>query len=131
MDAHASPPTVAVASVERMYFMSLDRFKKAQEDPVSGFATAIAELRSGRKTSHWIWYVLPQLASLGRSSTAQFYGINDAGEARDYVRDPLLRARLMEALEVIADHLGKGVPVQVLMGSGGDSAKLASCATLF
>lgn len=111
--------------------MSLDRFKKAQDDPNSGFATALTEMRAGRKTSHWIWYVLPQLASLGRSDTARFYGIADLAEARAYLEDTVLCERLFRITEVIAQQLRSGVRVPVLMGSDGDCVKLMSCMTLF
>jgi len=110
---------------------SLERFKKAQDDPNSGFATALAEMQAGKKTSHWIWYVLPQLASLGRSDTARFYGIADLAEARAYLDDPVLSERLLRMTEVIAEQLKRGVTLPVLMGSDGDCGKLMSCMTLF
>jgi uncharacterized protein (DUF1810 family) len=65
----------------------LQRFVTAQ-DPV--FETALAELRAGRKRTHWIWFVFPQLAGLGRSSTARFYGISSLVEARAYLAHPVL-----------------------------------------
>jgi uncharacterized protein (DUF1810 family) len=111
--------------------MSLDRFKSAQDDPRAGIATALAELRAGRKTSHWIWYVFPQLASLGRSLTAQFYGIKDLDEACAYLRQPVLCERLTEAAEVAAGKLEEGVPLDTLMGSATDGLKLVSSMTLF
>ena len=110
---------------------SLDRFKKAQEDPNSGFATALAEMQAGKKTSHWIWYVLPQLASLGRSDTARFYGIADLAEARAYLKDAVLHERLLRITEAIKEQLSRGANVPVLMGSEGDCVKLMSCMTLF
>ena len=70
--------------------MSLDRFHDAQASPSAGYDTALAEIRRGRKTSHWIWYIFPQLAGLGRSSTARAYAIRDLAEACEYLRDPLL-----------------------------------------
>ena len=111
--------------------MALDRFKKAQDDPNPGFATALAEMRAGKKTSHWIWYVLPQLASLGRSDTARFYGIADLAEARAYLNDALLHERLLRMTETIAEQLKRGVRLPVLMGGEGDCLKLMSCMTLF
>jgi uncharacterized protein (DUF1810 family) len=110
---------------------SLERFKQAQNDPNSGFATALAEVQAGKKTSHWIWYVLPQLASLGRSETARFYGIADLAEARAYLGDPVLHERLLRVAEAIAEQLKRGVRVPVLMGSEGDCLKLMSSMTLF
>jgi len=111
--------------------MSLDRFKQAQEDPQSGFATALAELRAGRKTSHWIWYILPQLASLGRSDTARFYGIADLAEAHAYLNDATLHERLLRVTQAISQQLARGVRVPDLMGGEGDSLKLLSSMTLF
>jgi uncharacterized protein (DUF1810 family) len=111
--------------------MSLDRFKVAQENAESGFATALAELQAGRKTSHWIWYVFPQLASLGRSETARFYGIVDLAEARAYLADPTLRKRLFAVTEAVAQKLAEGVTLSELMGGATDSQKLVSCLALF
>ena len=111
--------------------MSLDRFKKAQDDLNSGFATALAEMQAGKKTSHWIWYVLPQLASRGRSDTARFYGIADLAEARAYLNDSVLHERLLCVAEAIAEQLKRGVRVPVLMGSEVDCLKLMSSMTLF
>ncbi len=111
--------------------MLLDRFKSAQQDPSSGFDTALAELQAGRKTSHWIWYIFPQLASLGRSSTARFYGIADLNEACDYLADPLLRERLLRVTDTVGRQLAQGVSVRELMGGETDSLKLVSCLTLF
>lgn len=111
----------------------LDRFRAAQEDPEAGVATALRELRAGRKTSHWIWYVFPQLAGLGRSSTARHFGLVDAGEAAAYLRDPVLGPRLVEAVAAVHAHLVGPRPgrIETLMGSRVDALKLVSCLTLF
>lgn len=111
--------------------VSLDRFKLAQADPETGFATAISELRAGRKTSHWIWYIFPQLAGLGRSSTARHYGLRDRVEAADYLRDAELAPRLHVATAVVAEHLAAGMMLVDLMGGTTDALKLVSCLTLF
>ena len=111
--------------------MSLERFHHAQADAHSGYATALAEMRSGRKRSHWIWYVFPQLAALGRSGTAQFFGIRDLDEACEYLRDPDLRARYKEITAAVAENLEAGVSVERLMGGPTDALKLASSLTLF
>ena len=68
----------------------LERFVTAQ-GPV--FETVLAELRAGRKRTHWMWFVFPQLAGLGRSSTARFYGIGSIDEARAYLAHPVLGPR--------------------------------------
>ena len=76
----------------------LDRFLKAQEDM---FDTALDELKSGRKRSHWIWFIFPQLAGLGQSPTAQYYGIKSLDEAAAYLKHPVLGGRLHESLKVL------------------------------
>ena len=111
----------------------LDRFRQAQDAPGAGFAEALRELLAGQKTSHWIWYIFPQLAGLGRSSTATYYGLAGADEAAAYLRDPVLGARLIQAAAVVRAHLARPNPVrlEVLMGSSLDALKLVSCMTLF
>jgi len=111
--------------------MSLDRFKTAQAQPSSGFTTAIRELRAGQKISHWIWYIFPQLATLGRSSTAQFYGIKDLREAQDYLLDAVLRERLMQITAVVDQQLSQGLELESVFGGSTDSLKLVSSLTLF
>ena len=111
--------------------MALDRFKNAQAARRGGFETALAELQAGRKTSHWIWYIFPQLAGLGRSSMAEAYAITDLNEACEYLRDELLRARLMTLTAAVENQLNRGVGVAELMGGKIDSLKLVSSLTLF
>jgi uncharacterized protein (DUF1810 family) len=101
----------------------LSRFHAAQ---ARDYATALAELRRGRKDGHWIWYVFPQLRGLGRSATAQRYGIADLAEARAYLADPVLGPRLREAVEALVAHPD---PVAVLGGL--DATKARSSLTLF
>jgi uncharacterized protein (DUF1810 family) len=111
----------------------LDRFRDAQADAHAGFAAALRELEAGRKTGHWIWYVFPQLAGLGRSSTAVHYGLADGAEAADYLRDPVLGERLLTAAAAARRHLTgpRAVGLVTLMGSDVDALKLVSCMTLF
>lgn len=109
----------------------LDRFKDAQAESDSGFEAALSEIRSGRKRGHWIWYVLPQLGGLGHSPASRAYGIDGTTEAYEYLRDPLLRSRLLAIASAVADQLARGVPVGVLMGSSIDATKLVSSMTLF
>lgn len=111
--------------------MTLERFKQAQADPVAGFATALAELKRRRKTSHWIWYVFPQIAGLGRSPAAQKYALRDLEEARGYLRDPVLRGRLEAGIETVAEQLANGIELETLMGGRIDALKLVSSLTLF
>jgi uncharacterized protein (DUF1810 family) len=111
----------------------LQRFKDAQDQAVSGFESALSEMRSGGKRSHWIWYVFPQLSGLGQSAAALTYGLRDAPEAREYLRDPLLRSRLLLIASVVAEQVGpqRNVSIPRLMGSTIDVAKLVSSMTLF
>ena len=76
----------------------LSRFVKAQE---TDYERALSEIRSGHKRSHWIWYIFPQIAGLGFSSTAQYYAIKDRKEAEDYLKNDLLRERLVEISEAL------------------------------
>ena len=101
----------------------LQRFHEAQADPHAGYATALAEIRRGRKTSHWIWYIFPQLAGLGRSATAEKYAIRDLAEACDYLRDPLLRAHYEEITAAVSNQLALGLALAELMGSRIDALK--------
>ena len=114
-----------------MSLSSLNRFHTAQANPTTGYDTALAEIRRGRKTSHWIWYIFPQLAGLGRSATARAYAIRNLAEACDYLRDPILRARYEEITEAVSDQLTRGRSLEDLMGSRIDALKLVSSVTLF
>lgn len=105
--------------------MALERFVSAQEQV---FSDVIGELSSGRKRTHWMWFIFPQLASLGRSERARFYGIPDLDEARVYLDDPLLGPRLRECVELVLNHTGKSA--HDILGSP-DDIKLRSCLTLF
>jgi len=113
----------------------LQRFVDAQERGRPSFADALAELHRGRKTSHWIWYVFPQLRGLGRSPLADSYGLDGVDEAEAYVRDPVLGPRLLAAAEAARSHLepagGPATSIEELMGSAIDARKLVSCMTLF
>lgn len=104
----------------------LDRFVEAQQGI---YAQALAELRAGAKRSHWMWFVFPQIAGLGRSETARFYAIRDLAEAQDYLAHPLLGPRLVEASEAMLGNAGVARADQVLGGI--DAIKLASSMTLF
>ena len=109
----------------------LTRFHEAQADPHAGYEMALAEIRRGRKTSHWIWYIFPQLAGLGRSTMAENYAIRDLAEACDYLRDPLLRARYEEITAAVSNQLARRLALEDLMGSRIDALKLVSSLTLF
>ena len=98
----------------------------------SSYDRALAELRAGRKRSHWIWFVLPQHQGLGRSAMAQRYGIDGREEAKAYLAEPTLLSRLEEVIAVIAEKLHQ--PEQTLerlMGGNLAATKTISCLTLF
>lgn len=102
----------------------LDRFVAAQ---AAVYAQALVELRRGRKTGHWMWFVFPQIAGLGRSDTARFYAIRNVAEARAYLAHPLLGLRLLEATEAVIAAPGHA---ETILG-GIDAIKLRSSMTLF
>lgn len=104
---------------------SLDRFLQAQK---SCYDQALAEIRAGRKSSHWIWYVFPQLKGLGHSYNSNFYGLSGKAEAAAYLNHPVLSARLREISEALLSV--EGVDIRTIM-SGIDSLKLRSSMTLF
>jgi uncharacterized protein (DUF1810 family) len=103
----------------------LQRFVTAQA-PVC--ALVCAELAAGRKDSHWMWFVFPQLRGLGFSAMAQHYGLASLQEAQAYWQHPLLGARLRQCVQLLLGHTGK--TAQHIMG-GVDAMKLRSCLTLF
>lgn len=92
------------------------------------YADVLAELGRGQKTSHWIWFVFPQLAALGRSRTARFYGLFNPQEARAYREHPVLGARLVECCSLLLAV--KGRSAHEILGSP-DDLKVCSSMTLF
>ena len=103
----------------------LARFVQAQ---AADYETAVAEVRSGRKRSHWMWYIFPQIAGLGSSETSRQYAIKSLAEAEAYLMHPVLGTRLVEICEA---SLGvEGRSANEIFGSP-DDMKLKSCATLF
>jgi uncharacterized protein (DUF1810 family) len=107
----------------------LERFVAAQNADGT-FERALGELRAGRKTSHWIWFIFPQLAGLGHSTTSRAYAIGSLAEAEAYARDPLLGARLAECARALLEHGGSGNGAEQILGAI-DAVKLRSSMTLF
>src|SRR5262245_23366157 len=103
----------------------LGRFLQAQEDDYEG---ALLEIRSGRKRTHWMWYIFPQLDGLALSSTSKHYSIKSLEEARAYLDHPVLGPRLLECAEAAVRVEGRSAAA--IFGSP-DDLKLRSCATLF
>jgi uncharacterized protein (DUF1810 family) len=106
-------------------FHDLERFVRAQQRT---YETALAEIRGGRKRSHWMWYVFPQIAGLGFSETSRRYAIRDTAEARAFLAPPLLGPRLVECFEAALSVDGR--TAHEIFGSP-DDLKFRSCATLF
>lgn len=105
----------------------LERFVRAQDERGT-YDRALAELRAGRKTSHWMWFIFPQVAGLGHSPTAQAYAVADLAEARAYLAHDVLGPRLHQCCDAL---LGlEGVSAEQVLGST-DAMKLRSSMTLF
>ena len=102
----------------------LDRFVQAQ---AGTYAQALDELHAGRKRTHWMWFVFPQLAGLGHSAMSRRYGLSGLDEARAYLAHPVLGERLRQCCTAV---LASGVSAHALLGSP-DDLKLRSCMTLF
>jgi uncharacterized protein (DUF1810 family) len=105
----------------------LARFVAAQ-DSGGTYQRAVAELRAGRKASHWMWFVFPQIAGLGQSPTSRFYAISSLAEARAYAEHPVLGQRLLECAGLLAGLAGTSA--EAIFG-GIDALKLRSSMTLF
>lgn len=105
--------------------MTLDRFIKAQKQD---YNIALSEMKAGRKRSHWMWYIFPQIKDLGFSSTAQYYAIQNQGEAEEYLAHPVLGKRLIEISKVLLEI--ESSDARKVMGYP-DDMKLKSSMTLF
>jgi len=112
-------------SVKMQPLANLDRFVRAQD---RDYAQALAELKAGRKRTHWIWYILPQLRELGRSAMAREYGIAGRAEAAAYLAHPVLGPRLVACVHAILGHADR-TAVEIL--GEVDAMKFRSCLTLF
>lgn len=104
---------------------NLQRFVDAQA-PV--YQTVLRQLRAGRKTSHWIWFIFPQAKGLGRSAMSERYAISSLDEARAYLAHPVLGPRLKECTDLVLSH--KGVPLEDILGEL-DAKKFRSSMALF
>jgi uncharacterized protein (DUF1810 family) len=104
---------------------NLNRFVQAQQED---YAQALAEIRSGQKRTHWMWYIFPQINGLAFSATAKRYAIKSLEEAKAYLDHPILGPRLLECAEAVVQIEGRSATE--VFGSP-DDLKLRSCATLF
>ena len=120
-----TPKATSCSCVSRSDPFDLARFVRAQQPD---YDRALAELRAGRKRTHWMWYIFPQLAGLGRSTMAQRYAITGVPEAQAYLRHDVLGPRLIECATVVRDTEGR--TAHKIFGTP-DDLKLRSCATLF
>ncbi|MFC7409494.1 DUF1810 domain-containing protein [Hydrogenophaga atypica] len=116
--------TVPIGS-ESQQAPDLGRFLEAQA-PV--LEDVMLELRQGHKATHWMWFVFPQLAALGRSQMARYYGLANLEEAQAYLSHPVLGERLKACCQLVLAHRGKAA--EAMLGSV-DAIKLRSCSTLF
>lgn len=107
---------------------SLERFIEGQKTPHADYEVALNEVRKGRKISHWIWYIFPQLRGLGQSKRSYYYGIANRQEAEAYLRHPVLGKRLREITGALLEHEGR-YPQSILGRI--DALKVQSCMTLF
>ena len=107
---------------------NITRFLEAQNNPYSGFDDAFRQISDGRKTGHWIWYIFPQLKSLGHSSMSKFYGIADLQEAKEYLNNETLASRLRMICSALLQHKDKSA-VDILGDI--DALKVRSSMTLF
>ncbi|HYD15743.1 MAG TPA: DUF1810 domain-containing protein [Hyphomicrobium sp.] len=103
----------------------LQRFVDAQS---LVYETVLRELRDGRKTTHWIWFIFPQAKGLGRSAMSELYAISSLDEARAYLAHPVLGTRLKQCTELVLAH--KGVPLEEILGEL-DAMKFRSSMELF
>jgi len=104
---------------------NLARFREAQ---ARAFEAAREELRAGRKRSHWMWFMFPQLRGLGASAMSLTFGLASRAEAEAYLADPVLGPRLIELFEILLSR--EGLTARQIFGAP-DDLKLRSCATLF
>ena len=103
----------------------IDRFIEAQ-DKYNTYQTALEEVKAGRKKTHWIWYIFPQMRGLGTSEISKYYGINGRDEASQYINHPVLRDRLVEITEAVYNS-----DKTVYEIFGNDAIKVRSCMLLF
>jgi uncharacterized protein (DUF1810 family) len=109
---------------------NLDRFIHAQEEHET-YNQAYKELQNGAKSSHWIWYIFPQLKDLGFSSTAKYYGIVNVHEACDYLNNAQLCENYQKIARLVLKQIQNHIPITSLMGGSLDAQKLVSSLTLF
>lgn len=106
----------------------LNRFIEAQDNTFCGYYQALEEVKNGKKSNHWIWYIFPQLRNLGRSFNAYYYGIADREEASHYLEHPVLGTRIRQITEALLEHKDK---TALSIFGNIDAVKVRSCMTMF
>ena len=109
----------------RAIYVGLDRFIKAQDDH-NIYLNALEEVKAGKKKTHWMWYIFPQLFGLGKSEKSKYYGIQNRDEAKAYINHPILRDRLVEITHAVYNS-----DKSVYEIFGNDAIKVRSCMLLF
>ena len=109
----------------RALYVGLDRFIKAQDDH-NMYLNALEEVKAGKKKTHWMWYIFPQLFGLGKSEKSKYYGIQNREEAKAYINHPILRDRLVEITHAVYNS-----DKSVYEIFGNDAIKMRSCMLLF
>ena len=108
--------------------MTINRFIEAQKGAYAGYIQALNEIKQRKKISHWVWYIFPQVKGLGHSNMANYYGIVDKEEAKQYLAHEVLGARIREITEALLAHKGK--KASDILGNI-DAKKVRSCMTMF
>ena len=114
-----------VIPVLRIMYLGLDRFIEAQ-DKWDTYQTALEEVKAGKKETHWIWFIFPQMRGLGTSEKSRYYGICGRSEAEEYIKHPILRDRLVEITEAVYNN-----EKSVYEIFGNDVIKVRACMKLF
>lgn len=104
------------------------RFVDAQDSVYAGYVQALSEIKDGKKTSHWIWYIFPQFRAFGHSQTGLYYGIANREEAQRYLENPILNMRIHEISEALLLHSNK---TAIEIFGDLDAKKVRSCMTMF
>ena len=123
-DENGNPIESYIPALRSLY-LGVDRFIEAQ-NKYNTYQKALEEVKNGKKTSHWIWFIFPQMGGLGKSEMSKFYGINGRDEAKEYINHPVLRERLIEVTEAVYNN--ENTVYEIF---GDDAIKVRSCMLLF
>lgn len=124
LDENGNPIESYIPALRSLY-LGVDRFIEAQ-DKYNTYQKALEEVKNGKKTSHWIWFIFPQMVGLGKSELSNYYGINGREEAFQYINNPILRDRLIEITEAVYNN-----EKTVYEIFDHDAIKVRSCMQLF